>query len=137
MSDHFGTLCIKGLTDTAFISKQTSSHELCTYNIFDYYFYLRRIVTSKEHKQRAMVPPLFQEAICRDLAFSRVLFFFEIKICNRLCFERYRVNFPTVAAIHSTNCPFSIIREKLKPQILSNLLYFFKTGRVVARRYHN
>ena len=83
-----------------------------------------------------MVPPLFQGATCRDLVFSRVLSFFEKSTCNRLSFQRYRVNLPPVAAIHSTNGPFSIIKEQLQPQVLSNLLYFFRTGGVVARRYH-
>ena len=59
------------------------------------------------------VPPLFQEATCSDLLFSRVLSFFEISTCNRLCFQRYWVNSPPVAAIHSTNDPFSVIKEQL------------------------
>ena len=69
--------------------------------------------------------------------FLRVLSFFEISTCNSLCFQRYRVNLPPVAAIHSTNGVFSIIKEQLQPQILSNLLYFFRIGGVVARRYHS
>ena len=127
------------LTDTAFISEQRLQPWLFIYNIFDRYFYLSRIVTSKEHMQPYIwvVPPLFQEATCRDLVFSRVLSFFEISTCNRLCFQRYRVNLPPVAAIHSTNGPFSIIKEQLQLQILSNLQYVFRTGGVVARRYHN
>ena len=56
---------------------------------------------------------IISEATCRDLVFSRVLPFFEISNCNRLCFQRYRVNLPPVAAIHSTNGPFSIIKEQL------------------------
>ena len=43
----------------------------------------------------------------------RVLPFFEIRTWNRLCFQRYWVNSPPGAAIHSTNGPFSIIREQL------------------------
>ena len=127
------------LTDTAFISEQRLQPWLFIYNIFDRYFYLSRIVTSKEHMQPYIwvVPPLFQEATCRDLVFPRVLSFFEISTCNRLCFQRYRVNLPPVAAIHSTNGPFSIIKEQLQSQILSNLQYFFRTGGVVARRYHS
>ena len=35
------------------------------------------------------------------------------------------------------NGSFSIIKEHLQPQILSNLLYFFRTGGVAARRYHS
>ena len=129
---------IHSLTDTAFISEQRLQPWLFIYNIFDRYFYLSRTVTSKEHMQPYIwvVPPLFQEAICRDLVFSRVPSFFEISTCNRLCFQRCRVNLPPVAAIHSTNGPFSIIKEQLQPQILSNLLYLFRTGRVVARRFH-
>ena len=67
--------------------------------------------------------------------FSRVLSFFEISTCNRLCFQRYTVNLPPVAASHSTNGPFSIIKEQLQPQILLNLLYFSRTGGVAARIY--
>ena len=38
--------------DIAFISEQRlQSNELCIYNVFDRYFYLRRTVTSKEHLQ--------------------------------------------------------------------------------------
>ena len=33
-------------------------------------------------------------------------------------------------------CSFSIIKEQLQPHILSKLLCFFRTGGVVARRYH-
>ena len=130
---------IESLTDTVFISEQHLQPWLCIYNIFDRYFYLSRIVTSKEHMQPYIwvVPPLFQEATCRDLVFPRVLSFFEISTCNRLCFQRYRVNLPPVAAIHSTNGSFSIIKEQLQPQILSNLPYFFRTGGDVARRYHS
>ena len=131
---------IHSLTDTVFISEQHLQPWLCIYNIFDRYFYLRRIVTSKEPMQPCLwvVPPLFQGATCRDLVvFSRALSFFEISTCNRLSFQRYRVNLPPVAAIHSTNGPFSIIKEQLQSQILSNLQYFFRTGGVVARRYHS
>ena len=84
-----------------------------------------------------VVPPLFQESTCRDLAFLKLLSFFEISTCNRLCFQRYRVNMPPVAAIQSTIDPFSIIKVQLQPQILSNLLYFFCTQGVVARKYHS
>ena len=83
-----------------------------------------------------MVPSLFQEATCSDLVFSRALSFFEKSIGNRLCFQRYWVTLPPVAVIHSTNGPFSIIKEQLQPHILSKLLCFFRTGGVVARRYH-
>ena len=86
---------IHSLTDTVFISEQHLQPWLCIYNIFDRYFYLSRIVTSKEHMQPYIwvVPPLFQEATCRDLVFSRVLSFFEIRSCNRLCFQRYKIYF--------------------------------------------
>ena len=59
------------------------------------YFYLRRIVTSKENMQPYIwvIPPLFQEASCWDLVFSRVLYFFEIRSFNRLCFQRYKIYF--------------------------------------------
>ena len=126
-------------SDTVFISEQHLQPWLCIYNIFDRYFYLRRIVTSKEPMQPYLwvVPPLFQGATCRDLVFSRVLSFLEISTCDRLCLQRYRVNLPPVAAIHSPNGPISIVKEQLQPQILSNLLYFFRTGGAVARRYHN
>ena len=63
--------------------------------------------------------------------FWRALSFFQISTCNRFCFQTYRVNSPPVAAINSTNGPFSI------SQILSNLLHFFITGGIVARRYHS
>ena len=130
---------IHSLTDTAFISEQRLQPWLFIYNIFDRYFYLSRTVTSKEHMQPYIwvVPPLFQEATCRDLVFPRVLSFFEISTCNRLCFQRYRVNLPPVAAIHSTSGPFSIIKEQLQSQILSNLQYFFRTEGAVARRYQS
>ena len=130
---------IHSLTDTVFISEQHLQPWLCIYNIFDRYFYLSRIVTLKEDMQPYiwLVTPLFQEATCRDLAFSRVMSFFEISICNRLCFQRYRVRLPPVPGIHSTNGPFSIMKEQFQPQFLSNLLYFFRTGGVVARRYHS
>ena len=87
---------ITSLTDTVFISEQHLQAWLCIYNVFDRYFYLRRIVTSKENMQPYIwvVPPLFQEATCRDLVFPRVLSFFEISTCNRLCFQRYRVSLP-------------------------------------------
>ena len=80
--------------DTVFISERTCSHELCIYNAFDRYFYLRRIATSKEDLQPYIwvVPSLFQEGTFSDLVFSRVPSFFEISICNRLCFQRYWVN---------------------------------------------
>ena len=70
---------IHSLTDTVFISEQDLQPWLCICNAFDRYFYLRRIVTSKEHMQPYIwvVPPLFQEATCKDLVFSRVLSFFE------------------------------------------------------------
>ena len=130
---------IHSLTYTVFISEQHLQPSLCIYNVFDRYFYLRRIVTSKEYMQPYiwLVPPLFQETTCTGLVFSKVLSFFEINTCNCLYFQRYRVNLPPVAAIHSTNGPFSIIKEQLQPQILSNLLYFFGTWEVVARRYHS
>ena len=130
---------IHSLTDTVFISEQHLQQWLCIYNIFDRYFYLSRIVTLKEDMQPYiwLVAPLFQEATCRDLAFSRVMSFFEISTCNRLCFQRYRVNLSPVAAIHSTNGPFCIIKEKLQPQILSNLQCFFRTGGVAAKSYHS
>ena len=85
----------------------------------------------------SVVPPLFQKATCIDLVFSGVLSFFEISTCNRLCFQTYRVSLAPVAAIHLMNDPFSIIKEQLQPQILSNLLHFLRTGGVVARRYHS
>ena len=41
--------------DIAFISEQRlQSNELCIYNVFDRYFYLRRTVTSKEHLQPSL-----------------------------------------------------------------------------------
>ena len=43
----------------------------------------------------------------------------------------------SIAAVHSANGPFLIIKEELQPCILSNLLCFFRTGRAVARRYHS
>ena len=127
---------IHSLTDSVFISEQHLQQLLCIYNVFDRYFCLRCIVTSKEHLQPHVwvVPPLFQEATCKDLVFSRVLSFFERSNCNRLCFQRYRVHQSPVAAIHSTNGPFSIIKEQLQPQILSHLLYFFRTGGVLGMR---
>ena len=127
------------LTDAVFSSEQHLQTWLCIYNVFDRYFYLRGIAISKEHMQSyiGVVPPLFGEATCRDLVFSRVLSFFEISTCNRLCFQRYRINLPPVLAIHSTNGSFSIIKEQLQPQVLSNLLYFFRKGGVAARRYYN
>ena len=99
---------IHSLTDTVFIPEQHLQPWLCICNAFDRYFYLRRIVTSKEHMQSYiwMLPPLFQEATCRDVVFSRVLSFLEISTFNRLYFQRYKVNFPPVAAIHSTNGHF-------------------------------
>ena len=42
-----------------------------------------------------------------------------------------------VAVINSTNGPFSIIKEQFEPHVFPNLLYFFRTGGVVAKRYHN
>ena len=130
---------IHSSTDTVFISEQHLRTWLCMYNVFDRYFYLWRLVTSKEHMQPYIwvVPPLFQEATCRVQVFSRILSFFEISTCNCHCFQRYRVNLPPTVAIHSTNGPFSIIKEQLQLYILSNLLYFFRTGGVVARRYHS
>ena len=103
---------INSWTDTLFISEQHLQPWLCIYNVFDRYFYLRRIVTSKDHMQPYIwvITPLFQEATCRDLVFSRVLSFFEISTCSRLCFQRYRVNLPPVATIHSMNGTFSIIK---------------------------
>ena len=71
-----------------------------------------------------MVQSLFREATCSNPVFSRVLFFFEISTCNRLCFQRFWVNLPPVAAIHKTNGPFSIIKEQLQPHILSNYCIF-------------
>ena len=77
--------------------------------------YLRHIVTSKQHLQLYIwvVPSLFQEATCSDLVFLRVLSFFEISTCNRLLSHRYWFNSTPVAPIHSTNGPFSIIKEQL------------------------
>ena len=45
------------------------NHELRIYNIFDRYFYIRRIAISQELLQPYIwvVPSLFQEAICSDL----------------------------------------------------------------------
>ena len=117
---------IHSLTVLHLFQNSTCSHELCIHSAFDRYLYWRRIVTSKEQMQPYiwMVPPLFQEATCLNLVFSRVLSFFEINTCNRLCFRRYRVNLPPVEAIHSTNGSFSIIKEQLQPQILSNYSIF-------------
>ena len=86
---------IHSLIDTVFTSEQHLQPWLCIYNVFDRYFYLTRIVTSKENMQPYIwvVPPLFQEATCRDLVFSRVLSFFEIRSCNRLCFQIYKICF--------------------------------------------
>ena len=100
------------------------------YNVFDRYFYLRCIVISKKHLQPYIwvVPSLFQETICSDLVFLRVLPFFEISTFNRLCFKRHWVNSPPVAAIHSTNGPFSNIYIYIFfllsfAKILHNLLF--------------
>ena len=78
-----------------------------------------------------MVPSLFQEAICSDLVFSRVLCFFETIIPV----------FKNIELIRHSSCshrfnewPFSIIKEQLQPHILSNLLAFCRTG-VVVRTY--
>ena len=72
------------------------------YNAFDRYFYLRRIATSKEDLQPYIwvVPSLFQEGTFSDLVFSRVPSFFEISICNRLCFQWYWVNSLPVHLLH-------------------------------------
>ena len=90
-----------------------------------------------EHMQPYIwvVPPLLQEATCRDLVFSRVLSFFEISTCNRLCFQRYRVNLLPVEAIDSTNGPFSIIKKQLQPQILSNFKSFWVSRIFVIDSY--
>ena len=51
-----------------------------------------------------VVALLFKEATCRDLVFSRVLSFFEISTCNRLCFQRYWVNsLPVARAVVAIN----------------------------------
>ena len=39
-----------------------------------------------------MVLSLFQEAVCNDLVFSRVLYFFETSTCSHPFFQRYWVN---------------------------------------------
>ena len=70
---------------------------------------------------------IIQDAMCINLAFSRVLSFFEISTWNS----------SPVAAIHSMNGPFSIIKEQFQPHILSNLLYFFRTGGVAPKTHHS
>ena len=96
------------------VKKNSCSHELCIYNVFDRNFYLRRILISKEHLQPYIwVVPSFQEVACIGLVFSRVLSFFKITNCNRVCLQRYWVNSPQVRAIYSTNGPFLIIKEQL------------------------
>ena len=92
----------------------TCSHELRIYSVFDRYFFLRRTVISKQRLQPFIwvLQPSFQATSCCDIVFSRVLSLFEISTWYRLCFQRYWVNSPSVAAIHLTNGLFS------------NLLYF-------------
>ena len=119
---------IHSLTDTVFISEQHLQPWLCIYNIFDRYFYLRRIVTSKEPMQPCLwvVPPLFQGATCRDLVFSRVLSFFKISTCNRLYFQRYWVNSPTVAAIDEW--PFFYRKRAVAATIFFKFTVFFQNS---------
>ena len=64
------------------------------HNVFNWSFYLRYTVISKEHLQPYVwvVPSLFQEAVCNDLVFSRVLCFFEKSTCSHFFFQRYWVN---------------------------------------------
>ena len=52
---------IYSLMDTAFILEEHLEPWIALYNVFDRYFYLRRIVTSKEHLQLYIweVPSLF------------------------------------------------------------------------------
>ena len=50
-------------------------------------------------------------AILSGSHLQRVLSFFEISTSNALCLQKYGVNSPPVAAIHSMNDPFSIIKE--------------------------
>ena len=106
---------IHSLTDTVFISEQYLQpwivYRQCIWQIF-----LCKACRNFKGAHAAMHlsgPSLFQEPTCRDLVFSRVLSFFEISTCIRLCFQRWRVNSPPVAAIHSTNGRFSIIKEQL------------------------
>ena len=118
---------IQSLKNIAFISGQHLQPWIVYIQCFDRYFYLRRIVTSKEHMQPCIwvAQPLFQEVTCRDLVFSRVLSFFKIRTCNRLCFQRYWVNSPPVAAIYLTNDPFPTVKEQLQSSISSMVLPLF------------
>ena len=100
-----------------------------------WYFYLRHIIISKKRLQLYiwMVPPLFPEASCSGLVFSRVLFFFEMStyIQSSLFSKVLSLFAVPVAVIHSTNGSFSVIKEQLQPHILSYL-----GGVVVISREH-
>ena len=86
---------------------------------FDRYFYLWFIVISKEHLQSFIwvVPLLFQEVICSDLVFSRVLSFFEMSTCNRLCFQ------------------VELIRLQLQLSILRMTLFYYKRAVVATHSF--
>ena len=93
---------IHSLKDAVFISEQHLQPWIVYRRFFDRYFYLKGIVTSKEHTQPCIyvVPPLLQEATCRDFVFSRVLSFFKISTCNRL--------FSKILSQFASSCSYSI-----------------------------
>ena len=119
---------IHSLKDTVFISEQHLQPWIVYIQCFDRYFYLRCIVISKQHMQSCIwvVPPLFQEATCRDLVFSRVLSFFKISTCNRLYFQRYWLNSPTVAAIDEW--PFFYRKRAVAATIFFKFTVFFQNS---------
>ena len=76
------------LVAAIYSSTEKNSHELAIYNLFDGYFYLRRIVISKEHFCHTF-QWYHQKAFSSDLVFSKVLCFFETRTCIYLFLQKY------------------------------------------------
>ena len=117
--------------------KSTCSYGLSKCNVFDRYFYLRRIVISKKHLQSyvSVLWLLLQDGTCSDLVFSRVLCFFKqafavipfLKGIELICHSSCR---------HSFNeWPFFYNKRAIAARFFHILLCFWRTG-IIARRYH-
>ena len=127
------------LTDTVFISEQ-HLQPLIVYIQFTWQIFLFKAYCNFKGAHAAIHlsgTTIISGSHLQGPSIFKGTVFLWMRTCNRLCFQRYRVNLSPVASIHSTNGPFSIIKEQLQPQVLSNLPHFFRTGRVVARRYYN
>ena len=98
---------------------------MCIYNVFARYFYLGRIVLSREQLQSYIwVVPIISWGHLRWSTFFIGTVLLWIKHLPSSPFSKVVSQFVVpVAAIHSMDGRFSITKKQLQPRIISNLLY--------------